>query len=185
MEAVGKRENKGAPTDIRFSSEQLSIDTRSIYFKLFCEEDDSKPENIESTILSLYKMTFEAEKENSQRIRMWVLRQSYTNMISLLIIAHEKWKTNVPDNKKILDSLSLFRGVLDSKGSQHNYKPEDDLYPHLIFHVAELYLESQETDRDNSKELALKYFAEIKLFTPYSKKRHELLRQCLSYGIDI
>ncbi|MGD1046994.1 MAG: hypothetical protein ABR936_16955 [Bacteroidota bacterium] len=172
-----ERENKDAKSDIRFSSERCAIDTRKIYFKIFCENENRKNELVDTTMIELYNIIENSKDEENERIRMWVQRQSITNLFSLLVIAYEKWSEAILTKDKIQNTLDLFHIVLQ-KIDKHKHKPEDDPYPHLIYHIANYIWGPDTESQKNSKEIALLHLSKPKFYMPYDAKRWEFLKQC-------
>ena len=176
-----RREDDGAPEDIRFAAERLQIEAKSYYFDLFCDRKSLDNEAVTATLTALRRIVDKTKNEQNNRVRLWVLRQSLTTYFTLLLIAHDlQWVVNSPDLGNIWEDLEVFESVLEDY-ERNDFGRDDDPYATLICDVATTVWspnpEKRESARGVASEAIDKWSAD---FMPYDKERLGLLKRVIS-----
>lgn len=174
-----KRENEGCPEDIRFTAERLMLDARSYYFELFCESKILDIVTLTDTINKLYSLFNTVKNEKDERVRLWVQRQVLTHFFTLLLIVRDVQRIdNVIINFDINSCLLYYQDLLE-KSDIHYHKPEDDPYAYLIYSISTAIWVPDPDKRTRKRDEAIKTLKKLKPFSPYDKKRLELLYRCI------
>jgi len=174
-----RRENKGAPEDLRFTAESLGIATRYHYFDYFCDRDHTKLETVTETIGALDSVVRLSEKEANPAIKHWVLRQSLTNYFTLqLMLEDARQIRHSHSEDRIRENLSTLRTVLGD--SVRGKRPEDDPYAHLVCNIATAIWEPDAQVREKAKERAFEAVSIVNSWhTPYDEERMNMLRRVI------
>lgn len=174
-----KRENPDSlAEDIRFTEERLGLDTRKYYFDFFCDSKRPDDHVLLSVIENLFRLAHLVAAEANQLIRMWVYRQMFTNLFSLLLITRKLGivgRLSHPND--IIKFLQIFESVINNV-AVHSHKQEDEPYTHLIFHVAmAAWGSSSEKKKAHIEDALIALNKWDAFYMPYDAKRIEFLKQ--------
>lgn len=185
-----EREDQGVKEDIRFKSEGLAIETRRYFFSLLCEKKSLDAQTIAATISALQELATAAKGETNERVKRWVLRQTFTNYFSLLLVARDlKWSDILPSVDIIMNELQSFIITLkDDEEKGYWQKRDDDPYAYLIYDTGIAIWHSNPNRREEAKKGALELIdnwletIENKhdYFMPYDEERLKLLRRTIT-----
>ena len=177
------REDKGAKEDIRFLSESLTIDTRSYYFSHFREGENLDIKSVTATIDALRRLLGAANDERDDGIKRWVLRQTFTNYFSLLLIARDlKWDDILPGHENVVSELEIFKNVLnEDEESGYKQKQDDDPYAYLIYNICICIWHADQNRQKDAKKNALEAInIWVKFAMPYDEERLKLLKRSIT-----
>lgn len=187
LEEATQRENPGAPLDIRFESERAAISIRRIYFDYFvhasapnragfvrrCRESIAQLEEIvdrvkERSIHGMYADT------SGKQIKMWVMRQCYTNIFDLALILLNE------DDRFLYreESVRLFSELNSSIAKQDERR---DPHAWLVCRIVALLLfpEDESVNPHPRTEIVRRIDA-IVIDAPYEEGRRDMFRRVLA-----
>lgn len=175
LAAAIRLENEGKEKDIRFSAEELAIQTRHHFFDYFCEQKKLDIEKVGETLAGFHDLIGNAENETNSYVKHWVLRQSLTNYFTLQLMLRDKTGQSSVAQNQLQQELEAFVSVLEDV-SQHDHKLEDDPYAHLVCVIALAAWAQAQPKREEAKREAFASLARRSAsHMPYDEERIKML----------
>jgi hypothetical protein len=171
--------------DIRFTSENLAIKTRTIFYHFFLTGECEMP-LLSATIRRLKLLIGYAKRyKGKEIIKCWILRQTFTNYFSLLLIARNLQKDNFVIPSDVIDDLIYFNNMLTKDENQYYHQNRyDDPYAYLIHDICSIIWAAgneMQTETDRRRVEALEIIKEYWMSKgSYEKARIDFLTRVLN-----
>ena len=180
LEQACARENEGAPEDIRFAAERLTIRTIGYNFDIFCGDRTPNRQRIALSMRAMCSLVNESDSEPNTGIKIWVQRITCANLFTLLLIAKDKqYDCSVCSSEQIEGYLGMFASVLAEY--REKYRRDDVQFSLLICDVSTAVWHSDQKERKAARGRALNSIRKWDTFNrSYTKARLEMLERILS-----
>jgi hypothetical protein len=186
-EAIGRDDHPGAE-DLRFTSEQLSINERTYLLERLVDRLPLRADAVARTLKGLVRLHGLAPQASTPEIQAWLENQALTHFFTLVLLVMEAHGGEDDDLRRaslarILRSnlreiprlLTAFDSLLAQDASQ-DFRREDDPFGYLIRDVATaVWCADRDAKEAADRSARLHVMAWRQISTPYDEDRLHLL----------